>query len=280
MVRPPNLFIIGAPRCGTTSLYSAFKQHPQIYTSVLKEPHFYAQDMPIQPHTVTSVDEYSHLFYCAKDEKYVAEASVWYLYSKSAASLISKEHPEARIVIMLRNPVEMIVSLYNLYLRTGNETQTDPRLALLRNNEEVHKHSYFPFGLYYKRLIKLYDTLETWFSYFKREQINILFYEEFYHHPNKSFTQLCNWLNIDDDADISFDPVEARKRVKFKAMRQLRHLPTSIKEKINPAASKLHAQKKHKTISEDVMEILRRESTERSRNLPAIIGRDLPLSWT
>lgn len=280
MVKTPNLFIIGAPRCGTTSLFAALKQHPDVYTSVLKEPHFYATDLPAQPHTVSDTGDYHRLFSAAGDQRYRAEASVWYLYSQEAPELISKAHPDARIVLLLRNPMDMLISLYDLYLRTGNEGDTNPETAIFRANEARFAATYFPFGLYYLRLLDITRPLMRWRSFFQEHQIRVLIFEEMYAAPEASFRELCGWLDIDRNIPVSFDHRQAREAVKMLAMKQLRDLPEHLRRKMNPNASSLHAGKSETEISRPLRLHLHERARALNTDLPMAAGRPWPDAWS
>ncbi len=280
MVKTPNLFIIGAPRCGTTSIFAALKQHPDVYTSVLKEPHFYATDLPAQPHTVSDTDDYHRLFSAAGDQRYRAEASVWYLYSQEAPELISKAHPDARIVLLLRNPVDMLISLYDLYLRTGNEGDTNPETAIFRTNEARFAATYFPFGLHYLRLLDITRPLMRWRSFFPEHQIRVLIFEEMYAAPEASFRELCGWLDIDRNIPVSFDHRQAREAVKMLAMKQLRDLPEHLRRKMNPNASRLHAGKSETEISRPLRLHLHERARSINADLPMAAGRPWPDAWS
>lgn len=279
-MKTPNLFIIGAPRCGTTSLFAALKQHPDVYTSVLKEPHFYATDLPAQPHTVSDTDDYHRLFSAAGDQRYRAEASVWYLYSHKAPELISKAHPDARIVLLMRNPVDMLISLYDLYLRTGNEGDTNPETAIFRTNEARFAATYFPFGLHYLRLLDITRPLMRWRSFFPEHQIRILIFEEMYAAPEASFRELCGWLDIDRNIPVSFDHRQAREAVKMLAMKQLRDLPEHLRRKMNPNASRLHAGKSETEISRPLRLRLHERARALNADLPMAAGRPWPDAWS
>src|SRR5687768_15406060 len=120
-MRTPNFFIVGAPRCGTTSMYAYLRQHPEIYVSPHKEPHFFGSDLSPLPGAIREEELYRALFAGAGDRPRAGEASVWYLSSRKAASEIRAFAPEARILILLRAPHQMLESLHSLFLRTGNE---------------------------------------------------------------------------------------------------------------------------------------------------------------
>ncbi|MBA2237763.1 MAG: sulfotransferase [Lysobacter sp.] len=279
MVNAPNLFVIGAPRCGTTSLFAALKQHPDVYASVLKEPHFYATDLPVQPHTVCDPEDYQRLFAAARDQRYRAEASVWYFYSHDAPALIAKAHPNARVVLLLRNPVDMLISLYDLYLRTGNEGDTNPETALARTGEAGFPTTYFPFGLHYLRLLDFTTPLMRWRSFFPERQLRVLMFEEMYSDPEQGFRELCDWLDIDPDAPVSFDPQRARESVRMQATKQLRDLPEHLRKKMNPDAPRLHAGKGETEISPQLRLQLQSRAQTLNADLPVASGRAWPAEW-
>lgn len=276
----PNLFVIGAPRCGTTSLYAALKQHPAVYASVLKEPHHYAADLPVQPHTVVDREDYRVLFRGGESCRYRAEASVWYLYSPHAAAAIAEAHPDARVLVLLREPVEMVLSLYALYLRTGNEAETDADRALLRAAPVRHERSYFPFGMHYRNLLRYDLALAHWRSRFDASRLRVLFYEEFYTDPAAAFADLCVWLEIDPTAPVRFDRAGAAAAVRMTALRQLRALPAHLRAKLNPQAVHLHAGGRDVRPSPSTREVLRAEAAAGFASLRQSLGRPLPASWS
>ena len=124
----PNFFIVGAPKCGTSALYEYLGAHPEIFMSPYKEPHFFGSDL--QQRWRPTKSQYFSCFAKARDEKRVGEASVHYLYSKCAAAEIKEFCPEARIIIMLRDPVEMLYSLHSQSIFSGNEVINDFEEAL------------------------------------------------------------------------------------------------------------------------------------------------------
>src|SRR5262249_50339658 len=145
-MRKPDLFIVGAPRCGTTAMYTYLGQHPDIFMSARKEPHFFGTDFS-SPALDRDEQTYLALFTGARNETRAGEASVFYLCSRRAAKEIHAFSPSARIIIMLRNPVEMMYSLHSRHVLTGNEDINDFGTALAAAAERkrgLHLPATFP----------------------------------------------------------------------------------------------------------------------------------------
>jgi Sulfotransferase family len=127
--RWPNLFLVGAAKAGTTSLYEALARHPAIYMSPMKEPHYFSRIEPSAerraffPH-VADEGEYLALFEGATDEELLGEASTSYLWDGGAAERIKRAVPDAKILIMLRDPVERAYSSYWNDVREGIERRS------------------------------------------------------------------------------------------------------------------------------------------------------------
>jgi hypothetical protein len=119
----PNFFILGAPKCGTTSLARWLGDHPNIFMAPQKEPHFFNTD---DRQGVTTLVEYEDLFRKAQKEHVaVGEASVWYLSSSQAVNNILEYNPNARFIVMVRNPIEMAQALHGQMLIAGLECVQD-----------------------------------------------------------------------------------------------------------------------------------------------------------
>src|SRR5690242_3134640 len=128
-VKRPDLFIVGAFKAGTTSMYEYLRAHPQVFMSVPKEPTYFGADLSARYRRM-SEDEYLGLFRDARPDQRVGEATPWYLYSTSAAAEIKAFEPAARIVIMLRNPVDVMFSQHSQLLFNQREDLADFGAAL------------------------------------------------------------------------------------------------------------------------------------------------------
>jgi hypothetical protein len=127
----PNLFLVGAAKAGTTSVYEELARHPAIYMSPIKEPHFFSRIEPSPeraaffPH-VSDEREYLALFDRVAGERLIGEASTSYLWDQRAAERIRRVAPEASILIMLRDPVARAYSQYWNDVREGLERRSFP----------------------------------------------------------------------------------------------------------------------------------------------------------
>jgi hypothetical protein len=141
-MRTPDFFIIGAAKSGTTSLYEYLRGHPEIFISPRKSPRYFAPDLATAGvaknlHHGADREAYLALFREARDEKRVGEASVRYIYSTEAPRLIHDFEPAARIVAMLRSPVDMMYALHNQRVSSGAEPITDFEAALAAEDQRL-----------------------------------------------------------------------------------------------------------------------------------------------
>jgi hypothetical protein len=223
-MREPNFFIVGAAKAGTTSLYHYLDQHPDIYMSPLKEPCYFSAE--VRPEGFESerradverlVEEtraylsnpiiakrsdgivcdwptYLRLFAGATCERAVGEASVSYLWSRTAAEEIARRLPRAKILIVLRSPAERAFSQYMHAISDGVLTQSfhDFVRSALRHNGEG-------FGIYRPFLeMGFYaDQVRRYQEHFPRNQIRVWLYEETKERPREFMREVLEFLEVD-----------------------------------------------------------------------------------
>ena len=241
----PNLFIVGMPRSGTTSLYSYLKQHPEVYLSILKEPHFFSPDLTYVPVFTNEEKEYRSLFSGVCKEKIIGEASVWYLTSKVSAEKIKTYSANAKIIIMLRNPADMLFSLYNLYLRTGNEDCLSFEDAwnkshLRKNGTSLPDNVYFPEGLVYNDIGFYYDKIKRYQKIFGKKNIKIVVFEKFINDTNNEMNAIMNFLEINSKVLLEYDLDKVNRIIAHKCMIQLRNSTAEIRQKVKQKNGKIH----------------------------------------
>jgi hypothetical protein len=204
----PNFLILGAPRSGTTSLYEVLKQHPQIFLSPIKEPMFFVLQQepdhfpgPKSPQGSRTLDEYRSLFQAAGGQQAVGEASPCYLSSPKALQGIKKIIPDAKMIAILRNPVDRAYSHFLFHRLEGAEPCADFEHAVAAE-EERERLGWFSFWRY--RGMGLYGRqIENYFSHFDPKQFHILLFEDLIADPHGLFRGIFRFLGVDPDVRIS-----------------------------------------------------------------------------
>ena len=217
----PNFFLVGAPRCGTTSIWSYLNTHPDVCMSYQKEPFFFGSDMTKVPNEffVLDRDRYLALFAEGADKKIRGEASVMYMMSKEAAGEIYAFNPDARILIMLRNPVEVVYSHYGQLRWGGYEDIADFEEAYAaeaerRQGRYLPKSVLAPEALYYSEIGLLGEQVERYLKVFPRNQIKIIFYEDFSKKPAEVYFSLLDFLGLELIAPSAYEAKNPHKEAR------------------------------------------------------------------
>lgn len=234
----PNFFLAGMPRSGTTSMYTYLKQHPDIFLSIYKEPNFFCTDLTQSPYNVQDPGLYDSLFAQAGEKKRIGEGSVWYLSSKTAPTAIKAFNPAAKIIVMLRNPIDMIYSLHGLYVRTKNEDIADFPTALAAQPHRmkglaIPPTCYFPEGLFYTEAAMYYDKIKRYQEIFTRENIHVIIFEDFVTNTPRCYRDTLEFLELNPHIQVEFDLDKADKVIRQKVLQQIRHSHPGIKKKLS-----------------------------------------------
>jgi len=215
----PNLFIVGAPKCGTTALHQYLREHPDVFMSMPKEPHYFAMDIP-KYRDVKSEEEYLGLFDNASEKhRIIGEASVFYLYSDVAINNIWKFNPAAKIIVMLRNPVQVVYSMYSQLLYTKDEEETEFSRAWSLSDQRkkgfnIPRHCRESKLLYYDEIAKFGVQLARLISIFPEKQIKIIFFEDFIRNTRDEYTKVLSFLGLPDDNRNVFPKINENKHHK------------------------------------------------------------------
>lgn len=205
----PNFLIIGAAKCGTTALYNYLDQHPEIFMSPVKEPRFFALEGekpnfqgPADPWGInrcryTDIEPYRDLFEDVSGEKVIGEASTLYLYSEKAPERISHHVPDAKLVAVLRNPVERAYSAFTFMVRDGREPLSDFARAL--SEEEARIADNWGPEYHYRRRGFYFPQLKRYFDRFDRGRIQVHLYEDFRSDPAGVARSIFRFLEVDYD---------------------------------------------------------------------------------
>jgi hypothetical protein len=234
-MQTPNLFLIGAPKCGTTALHEYLAAHPKIYMSPVKEPHHYSQDLPGR-NAYFPRDEYLSLFAPATAaHAWRGESSVYYLYSQVAVPRILAEHPQARFIAMVRNPLEMAPSLHAQLLNSLTEDEADFatawRLQSARARGELIPASCTePRYLQYRDISSLGAQLQRAMLHLMPWQLHAIVFDDFRDDPAKTYAQVLEFLQLPHDGRTEFPRVNPSTRIKHRWLRRLldqQRIPTA-----------------------------------------------------
>ncbi len=195
----PNLFVVGAPRSGTTSLYKYLEMLPDVCMSTVKEPHYFNAALDPRGPLAASLSivrdeqKYLRLFDHAGPRKVVGEATPTYLWDPVVPSRIKAKVPDAKIVMILREPIERAHSHYLTDVRLGLEPRPFSQ-ALTEDHANADKvlgraHLYIEQGLYA-------DQVERYLDTFGKKQIRIYLFEDFTCQPSKVMNELCKFLDV------------------------------------------------------------------------------------
>jgi Sulfotransferase family len=204
----PNFFIVGAAKCGTTSLAHYLSLHPQVHMSALKEPRYFAfepssslafcgpGDAEGYADTITDLARYTELFQQGAGKFARGEASVAYMYEPGAAQRIRAMVPEAKLIVILREPAKRAFSNYLHLRRDGREDQKNFRKAL--DLEERRIADNYGFIWRYKSLGKYGEQLDRLFDVFPAQQIRIYRHSDLALHLGVVLGDICRFLGLSD----------------------------------------------------------------------------------
>lgn len=241
----PNFFVVGVAKAGTTSLYHMLGSHPEIYLTPIKETNYFArkdldfdnfrpdfkhnttidvgryiqEGMTYQIHcaNVTEPEHYLALYQNAKEEKALGEICNSYIFCPNAMGEIYLEYPQAKIIVMLRNPIERAFSGYIMNLREGkilsssfmDEIKRDEQLEVVKWGEHI---SYLHAGKYFEQIKRIYQ-------YFPKEQVRIYLYDDYKVNKKEVMRDMYSFLGVDS----SFFP-SSDKRVNEAGLPRFKYL--------------------------------------------------------
>lgn len=221
----PHFFIVGAPKCGTTALYTYLLAHPAVFLPRdpkspdayiglnYKEPHFFASDLHWRGYTHDPA-VYARLYAEAPAGALLGDASVHYLYSREAIANIRQHRPEAKIIAMLRHPVDLIYSLHGQHRYSLAEPEPDFVRALALEDTR-------PFPLIYRPVARLGEQLERLYQHFPREQVHLIWHEDFKRDTAGEVQRACQFLGIGPCPLERFTPENPQKHLHSRALQRL-----------------------------------------------------------
>lgn len=295
MTRLPNLVVVGAPKCGTTSLYHYLKQHPEVYVPTRKELHYFTReqlardtagpgDAAVLRHSCPDREAYEAEFAGARNERIRGDISPSYFDFPEVAAAMRRELDDARVVILLRDPVAKAFSQYMHLVRDGRETLAFYD-ALEAEADRVRRRwsmiwRYASSSLYAGRV-------RTYLDAFGPARVRIYLFEEFIADPQAMLTDLWRFLGIDQsvrpDTSRTFN-ASSRPRSRVLATLVSKRsplaavartlMPSGLRGRVTEAIRGLNAGKKGEVDARS-RAYLREYFAADVRETEAILGREL-----
>jgi hypothetical protein len=250
--RFPDFFLIGAPRCGTTSLSRYLAGNPRVCFSRPKEPHYFSL---LPPHASLDDLETAYLAryfsHYGDGHKAIGEGSVSYLYSPSALPRILSVNPHAKFIAIVRNPLDMLPSYHLRLLFTVMEDVEDFATAwglqdVRARGEQIPKRCRYPHLLLYREVATFGEHVERLYRLAGRDQSLVLLFDDLVRDPGAVYKQVLAFIGVDDDRRTRFQRKLQSRIYRYRWLQQWLYLPLGRK---GPFVDNLHRRMNQKEAS-------------------------------
>jgi len=190
-----SVFIVGAPKCATTTIHGFLDSCEGIFMSHPKELNYFSaasirqQSLYYDEDIIDSEKSYNEIFKSASESQILGESSVSYFYYDSVPAKIYEYNPASKIVIVLRNPIERAYSHYLMDSRLGYCSKKLVEIVRNPNNNPLHYQQYIKISQYTKQVTRYLKT-------FGSDNVHLIIQERFRNNPEKELQKLCQFLNI------------------------------------------------------------------------------------
>ena len=233
----PDFFIIGAPKAGTTSLASYLSEHSEICFSKIKEPFYFSSDYEglIELNNIKNKYQYDALF--LDKNKICGEGSTNYLASKVAVKSILEVNPDAKFIVMLRNPIDAAYAFHGELLHSLDEDCEDFSLAWDLQQERAKGYS-IPKNctaeqfLQYGEHFKYGEQIELLFSMVEKSNVLIIDFLDFVNNTRSIYKEVLDFLDINDDGRTEFTQQYASGKQRYSFVANLVLRPPSFAKPI------------------------------------------------
>lgn len=299
----PNFFIVGAPRCASTFMYTYLRQHPDVFLPANKEPKFFCSDLDSGREAdagffIRDEKQYLAIFANTGSARRVGEACVFNLFSTVAAARIKAKSPNAKIVIMLRDPVEQMYSFHSVRRRNGTEDldfeaalaaeadrREGRRLPRLARNVKMYQ---------YRAVASYANQVARYLEAFTRDNVHVIIFEDFVRDPAASYRATLEFLGVDPEFRPALAVVNAHTTnisaglatfLRDPALvRRLKPLvPRILHHRISRLRAGLRGMNQSQTprsaIDSELRSRLRSELAPDVARLSELLGRDLSRLW-
>jgi hypothetical protein len=234
----PNLFIVGAPKSGTTALASYLGAHPDVFVAA-KELSYFGTDLVFRTtkggRWRIGYETYLKWFAPSPDTRYRADRSVFYLYSARAAAEIHSYDPRSRVIALLRNPVDQMYSQHSEMLFQGEEDIASFGDAIAaeadrQRGERVPDGCQKVFGLFYRDIARYAQQVERYRARFGRDRVCVVLYDDLVADALGAYRRVLEFLEVDPHHRPDLAVVNANKVVRSPRVRDLlRQAPPGVR---------------------------------------------------
>ncbi len=234
----PNLFVVGAPKCGTTALTRYLEQHPAVFMAPRKDLHRFGRDLDFRNRPRIDEADYLRIFADADPAAtpVLAESSVWYLRSTTAAAEIRAFSPAAKAIALVRHPTRAAHALWaqNRLNGLGDDDLDDFGAALAAEADRaagrrIPAHCPLPLALQYRDAVRFSDQLARYRTHFG-DDLMVLVQEEMQADTAGTLRRVFAWLGIDPEVPVDTRRVNTAKAVRSEGLRRaLAWTPAGLK---------------------------------------------------
>jgi hypothetical protein len=291
----PDFFIVGAPKCGTSSMHQYLRQHPDLYLPELKDVPFFGSDLENTiPNAPRDQAEYLAWFSDAPTNARVGDSCTLYMQSRKAAEDIASWRPDASIVVMLRNPVDLMFSLHSHNIWMTDEDILDFDAAMAAEPDRLDGRRIpplcnYPAGLRYRDVASLGDQLARYFEAFPRENVHVVTFDEFREDTRGVVDGTLEFLGVSSGVDLDLGIVNSRRAPRSLPLQRFLQQPPPALERAYRALTprSMHGQllpflnrfnetkSDRQTLSPELRRRLTIEMEPQVRKLEGLLGRDL-----
>ena len=298
----PDFVIAGAPGAGTTFAHESLRQHPGICMPIRKELHHFCPDLDSGSDAdggffTRTEAEYRSFFSPARPDQRTGEASPWYLYSREAPLLLRAANERIRVIVMLRDPVEIVRYVHSRRVQNGNEDLERLEDALdaeaaRRRGERIPAGAWNLPGLQYREHGRYATHLARYLAAIPREQLLLLVFDDLVADSRALYQRMVRHIGPAGDLEPDdLAPTNRRAEVRSRSLQRLlrsravagpvrRLAPVGLRERARLFARRLNSRHAERAeIAPDVRASLRAEFRPDVEWLSGVLGRDLTSIW-
>ena len=240
-MRKVNFFMVGAPKTATTAISEYLRAHSNVFMCDPKEPYYFSSDIGPSPYA-KNPRQYLDLFLgVLPSHTVIAEASTGYLMSARAYQQIYEFNPLAKILVTLRNPIDLVQAWHSEMLYAGEESERDLERAWALQEERARgrllpKMCTRPLLLQYKRVGLLGAGLEKFIRRFGKSQVSWILFDDFKANPRAEYQKLLEFLDLPIELPDEFAKINGSKQHRLPILGQsVRYLRRRFAMPINMA---------------------------------------------